>query len=182
MIDIYDGCYCVDMSGKVYSWINTTGNKRKTPLLLKLQGHRAGYSSVSLVVPKGEGKSRICVTVHRVVAEAYIPNPNNKPEVNHINGNKLDNRVCNLEWVTKSENAIHAFSEGLRTANRSMLGKFNEHHNRSKAIHQLTLDGLFIKEFPSSQEAERQGFSQGNISSVLAGRRHSHGGFKWVFA
>lgn len=59
------------------------------------------------------GKSRR-VMLHRIIAEAFIPNPENKPQVNHINGNKKDNSIENLEWVTISENQIHAIKTGLR--------------------------------------------------------------------
>lgn len=68
-----------------------------------------GYLLVNLCV----GDVRRMSRVHRLVAETFIPNPSNKPRVNHKNGNKKDNRVYNLEWVTPSENALHAHSNGL---------------------------------------------------------------------
>ena len=89
--------YC-DKYGNIFS-------KRKK---LK-QSKRNGYLCVSLC-NNGFSKS---FNVHRIIAEAFIPNPGNKPQVNHINGIKTDNRVENLEWVTQSENTIHALSIGL---------------------------------------------------------------------
>lgn len=75
---------------------------------------QTGYKAVSLC-KNNKGSTK---TIHRLVAEAYIPNPNNLPEVNHIDGNKLNNHVSNLEWVTPSENRQHAYDTGLKKAEK----------------------------------------------------------------
>ena len=72
-----------------------------------------GYHTLRIYV--GDGKARN-FSIHRFVAEAFIPNPEHKPQVNHIDGDKQNNNVENLEWVTARENAIHAFNAGLRTS------------------------------------------------------------------
>lgn len=82
----------------------------KTPLIFKPRFYlRSEYLLVRLTV---DGKRKY-FSIHRLVAEAFIPNPDNKPCVNHINGIKTDNRVKNLEWVTRSENQYHALKNGL---------------------------------------------------------------------
>ena len=97
----YEGKYYVTQQGDV---VNAKGNTL-TPAINK----KTGYKTVSLW-KNNKGSSK---TIHRLVALAYLPNPNNLPEVNHIDGNKLNNRVSNLEWITSSGNSQHAYDTGL---------------------------------------------------------------------
>ena len=181
MKNIYSDRYAIDRQGNLYSWINNQGTKRETPLPMKLSIGRAGYLLAVLTIVVDGKHTRKGLLLHRLVAEAFIPNPEGKPCVNHLNGIKTDNQVSNLEWVTRSENDIHAFKSNLRKVNFTWKGRLNSENPKSKPIQQLSLDGKPLQVFPSMQEAKRQGFSQGNISSVIAGRRKSHGGYKWAF-
>lgn len=91
--------------------VSNCGNVRsfKTKILLNPPLTPKGYVRVSLYNKKSKN-----YLVHRLVAEAFIPNPDNKPFINHIDGNKENNRISNLEWTTSSENLIHAYENGLR--------------------------------------------------------------------
>lgn len=100
-----------------------------------------------------EGKSS-WKSVHRLVAETFMPNLKNKPQVNHINGIKTDNNVQNLEWVTNKENCVHAVKNGLY--------KRKKHKN----ILQFSLNGQFIKEWETFSEVE----SELNIDKRLVWR------------
>lgn len=183
MREILGGRYGVDLDGVIYSLRNNAGNRRAIPMPIRTKQTREGYFTCGVYQDTDAGVTRHSMFVHRLVALAYIPNPDDKPQVNHLDGDKGNNAPTNLEWVTAQENANHAYALGLRTPGIGIYkGKFNEEHPKSRAIRQLTLDGQVIREFPSAQEARRHGFSQGNISSVIAGLRKTHKGFRWEFA
>lgn len=178
MIEVVQGRYGVDEQGVVYSLRNHAGNLRKVPRQMKQRLCKEGYMTVVFDL----GTSRKFCLVHRLVAEAFIANPLNKPEVNHKDGDKTNNVKSNLEWATESENALHAFEMGLRTPNRGQLGRTNDQCVHSQAIIRMDMQGNVLERFPSMAEAQREGYSQGNISSVIAGRRGSHKGCLWALA
>jgi hypothetical protein len=172
-IEGYEGHYMISNYGRVMSVFKKAENKIKKPRM-----HKLGYWTLNLIV-NYEFKSFV---IHRLVAMAFLLNPENKEQVNHIDGVKTNNHVSNLEWVTRSENCLHAFKLGLRTP--SSLGKFNELHHRSKVTYQYTVNGDFVREYPSLSEAARSnGLLAGNIGSVATGRKKciTAGGFKWSY-
>lgn len=98
-----NGMIEVSDDGKVRSLL------RGTPTVLKTQRDKKGYHRLRVTIDR----EKMSFKLHREVAKAFMPNPDNLPQVNHKNGNKDDNRVENLEWVTNKENAHHAIRNGL---------------------------------------------------------------------
>ena len=118
----------------------------------------------------------------KIGAIAFIPNPENKPQVNHKNGIRTDNKVKNLEWVTCSENLKHSF-DFLHRVN-SQANKFGSDSLCSKKIIQLDLFGKEIKEWGSIIDATKAFSSTKNstlINHVLKGRKKTAFGFKWEY-
>ena len=149
---------------KVKHWCG--GERIQKERILKPGVRSKGYLFVFLCAG---GKSRM-FSVHRLVCQAFHENPDNKPEVNHINENASDNRACNLEWCTRRENNTH----GTRTERSAKT--------QSKSIGQYTRDGELIKIWPSTKEVQRQtGFSNGNISLAANGKYKQAYGFIWKY-
>jgi hypothetical protein len=173
----------------------------RIPLLNK------GYLSINLIDKKTNKSTRN--GVHRFVAEAFIDNPQNKPCVNHIDGNKQNNKVENLEWCTYQENSIHAFKTGLnkprsfteiqkeilrKSAKKNQsLRKWQEKNKPKmaemalkasllgvKKVNQLDKEGNFIKQWNSMVEASRATNTPHNgISNCTKGKLQTSNGFRW---
>lgn len=123
-IDGFDKRYAVSNFGRVASLSrkvsNHTGLINKPIRLLKPHKDKKGY--IRTYLDKGDGRTRY-IAIHRLVAIAFIPNTENKPQVNHKDGNKENNNVWNLEWATNRENQIHAVKMGLNDHSRYKAGK-----------------------------------------------------------
>lgn len=139
--------------------------------ILKQSLSKDGYLMVSLHF---EGKTE-SKKVHRLVAEAFIPNIDLKETVNHIDENKLNNKDFNLEWATRKEQANH----GTRTS-RSSMNRFN-HPSQSKGIRAIHNNTGEILIFPSMMEAKRNGFQVSNICLCCQGKQKYHKNYKWEY-
>lgn len=154
----YEGLYQVSNLGRVKRV--TTGR------ILKGRKNKAGYLLVGLC------KSSVSSTktLHRLVAQAFIPNPENKPEVNHIDENKTNNMVFNLEWMTTKENINH--------------GTRNERASKTKNIPiiAINLKTGESTDFCSGKECARQlGLHHSHITDVIKGKRRQTGGYTFKY-
>jgi len=144
----YSGYYLVSNFGRIKSIIGWNGHKYidiNKILIPNVQKTKNNYKRLKITLTKN--KSRKCYSVHRLVAEAFIPNPNEKPEINHIDSNPLNNNINNLEWCTHQENVIHSYKYGLRKPKYDEYAILNDYivknilssnicniHNISKSI------------------------------------------------
>lgn len=117
---------------------------------------------------------QLTVKVHRLVAQTFIPNPENLPQVNHKDGNKQNNVVTNLEWADSKMNINHAFDLGLNT--KCQFGVNS--HNFQGSIEMVDKEGNIVFILTGAKHMIENGFNPGCISNVLAGRQKTHRGYK----
>ncbi|MFA2595213.1 NUMOD4 domain-containing protein [Bacillus cereus] len=168
----YEGIFQISSLGRVRSLPKLTRNRHGEYMtkvkIIKGWVKEAGYVCVTLKVDGVKRHFR----VHRLVAEAFIPNPLNKKQVNHIDGNKSNNQENNLEWVTAKENIAHAFETGL-----------NKPIREKKPVLMLDREtGKVLREFDSVREVYGiLGIQPSNIVKVIKGKRNHTGGYNWKY-
>lgn len=156
----YENLYSISNFGRVKS-LNFDGSKQEK-IMSPYMVH--GYKRIRIF----KNKKARSVGVHRLVAEAFIPNPDNKPFVNHKDGNKSNNITSNLEWVTQSENTIHAFE----------VLKIKAHGGRQKKRVRIIETGQI---FESVKEASLAGYNRSSIISCCQGKYHTASGYHWEY-
>ena len=174
----YDNKYAVSNHGRVrvnaFAFSIYGKRKHKQSHILKTIIRKDGYCKVCL----GGYKNQKTFNLHRLVATAFVPNPYGLPIVNHKDENPTNNKADNLEWCTYRYNNNYGTFQARRSLTMRNYPKF------SKPVIQMTLDGEFLKEYPSIAEAARQiGGTYENISEYLnnnRNRKHAYG-YKWRF-
>ena len=181
--EIYEGLYKVSNLGKILSLdYNHTGK----PGLMNQYDNGCGYLTVTL---SKNGETKTCL-VHRLVAQTFIPNPENLPEVNHIDEDKTNNFVflnedgsvdkekSNLEWKNHRDNCNH----GTRNERAGATNKIVQTNGKlSKKVLQLSLSGELIREWESTRECGRNGFDQGAVCRCCLGKEKTHKGFRFMY-
>ena len=159
----YKERYKVSNFGRVFS--------KRLNKIMKQQTNAYGYNRVCIYEDTKHYKRML---VHRLVAELFIDNPDNLPQVNHKDENKQNNVVSNLEWCTHEYNNTYG-TRLERVRDKQINGK------KSKPVLQFDLNGNLIKEWKSINECGRNGFNQGAVAACCQGKRKTHKGFIWKY-
>jgi len=179
-LEDFDG-YTIDNNGVVRSYYKRGVNRKYdcidwdgNPITLSPSIKSSGYKHIGLYSLE---KGVKYFMIHRLVAMAFIPNPNDLEQVNHIDGNKLNNSPNNLEWVSRSDNVKHAFRIGLQS-----------HYEKGivKPVNQYDLDGNFIKRHESITDAivavGLKPSSKSAITRACSGKQKTCAGYIWKYA
>ena len=159
----YEGLYQISNLGRVKSLERSNKYKNNKEIIMK-NSFDGRYAFIRLC--KNSKKKNILL--HRLVAEHFIKKEKDKDYVNHINGNKLDNRVDNLEWVTASENTQHAHDNNLIKL-------------PNKKIIQIDENGTITHWNSIKEASDTLGINRSNIGSCCNGKRNKAGNYRWQF-
>ena len=176
----YEGHYSISSFGRLVCHERYITDKN---------GHKH-YLKRCLIKTKQKGVYQSCALhingirkryyIHRLVASAFIPNPENKPCVDHIDCNVDNNNVTNLRWVTQRENVYNPLTR--KHAKENYVHLFNELNGKSTPIARFSLsNNKDLKIYPSQCEAKREGYNQGAISACCRGQNKSHKGYCWMY-
>lgn len=181
-MSLYNFCdkYYADEDGNVY--FSNSEKNRASSINKKVKHFINRYGYVEYFITGADG-NRKHIQAHRVVACLFIPNPLNKKYVNHIDGNKLNNTISNLEWVTASENELHSFRVlGKQSHNKGKeLPRGREYKGKIRTVGKYSLEGQLIETFFNPTEAVEFGYDLARISAVCCGRSKTHKGFIWKY-
>lgn len=178
----FEGYYQISNYGKVRSLDRFDGVRNRKGQNIKPALKNNGYLQVGL----RKHRKRKYVSVHRLVAEHFINNPENKSQVNHIDGNKQNNCVSNLEWSTPGENLEHARRNGLiimpKSEKNCNYGKFGALSKSAKPVIRYDIETGETKLYKAKILASEDGFDPTGISKCCHKKLKTHGGYKWFFA
>jgi hypothetical protein len=182
-INGYEGYYQISNQGNVRSIDRFDGVHDRKGTIIKPSLKQNGYLQVGLRMHS----KRKWIGVHRLVAIHFIENPDNKPQVNHIDGNKQNNTINNLEWVTAKENQNHATKLGLRKnvpkgEKHCCYGKFGANSHSAKQVIRRNPKTGETKLYKAKVLAKYEGFDVTSISKCCHGKLKTHKGYEWYFA
>lgn len=161
----YNGLYEVSNKGRVRSWKNGPHEPRDTPIIFKKRAYSSGYLYVQLSHLNKKKHDRI----HRLVAKTFIPNPENKPQVNHKDGDKTNNNVYNLEWCTREENEKHALENGLK-----LMGEAHA-NSKLKRCEVLQIRSIYEQGWASLSEISKSyDIAVTTVSSIINRKSWKH--------
>ena len=173
----YEGLYEVSNLGRVKSLPRVEdqfyGTRLTSERILKQSPDKKGYMMAWLY----KNKKRATMKVHRLVAIAFIPNSECKPQIDHINAIKTDNRLCNLRWCTGKENFHNPISY-----RRNSDSKFGDKNHNAKSVNQFSINGDYIRTWKCINDIKRElGFNHPHISQCCSGKRNVAYGFIWRY-
>lgn len=164
----FEGLYRISSYGRLFYWGrekgNGSGSYKRDCRLFDVKPLKSGY----LIVTLSKDGFRVRYLMHRLVALHFVDNPENKPQVNHLDSDPGNNYFKNLEWSTQSENIQYAYDQKRKFAIK-------------RPVFKMDRDGNILKEYDSASDAVIDGFSFKSISAVCLGKEPTHHGFKWKF-